>query len=196
MQCTSPSSWLAGVWFVGEDFPLDPIDLMLTIMEGSERSSFDLIEQFLPGVINSPALCVCGVWHMSVSFLLKLFGNIDEIDELIEDVKFVINFAGNHTMPPRNILRELHRLSMMVWCVTRFGTIFICTYRLIELQTGPWKLLLHEKGKTFLGKGYCGANEKAQTPVSVLQNSLFSIFQQSQILNKSEQPILIGHYCS
>ena len=31
-------------WFVAEDFPPDPMDLLIIIMDGGERSSFDLIE--------------------------------------------------------------------------------------------------------------------------------------------------------
>ena len=31
-------------WFTADDFPLDPMDLMLIIMDSGEKSSFDLIE--------------------------------------------------------------------------------------------------------------------------------------------------------
>ena len=147
-------------WFVAEDFPLDPMDLILIIMDGGERSSFDLIEKTFQEHVKLPSV-MC-VWCASHSFnlLLKAFGNIDGIDELIEDVKFVINYVRNHSLP-RSILRELSRLSMLVWCITRFGTVFICMDRLLELEIALRKLVLHEKWDVFFKKQYGDAKDKA-----------------------------------
>jgi len=147
-------------WFTADDFPLDPMDLMLIIMDGGEKSSFNLIEQTFAGHGKLPSI-MC-VWCGSHGFnlLLKAFGNLDGIDHLIEDVKFVINFVRNHGLP-RSILRELSRLSMLVWCITRFGTIFICMERLIKLQNALRKLILHPKWEIFFGKQCGDAKEKA-----------------------------------
>ena len=147
-------------WFVAEDFPLDPMDLILIIMDGGERSSFDLIEKTFQEHVKLPSV-MC-VWCASHSFnlLLKAFGNIDGINELIEDVKFVINYVRNHSIP-RSILRELSRLSMLVWCITRFGTIFICMDRLLKLENALRKLVLHEKWDVFYKKQYGDAKDKA-----------------------------------
>ena len=46
-------------WFVDEEFPLDPIDLMLITMNNGERSSFDLIERTFAGHTALPSImCV------------------------------------------------------------------------------------------------------------------------------------------
>ena len=96
-------------WFVAEDFPLDSMDLMLIIMDGGERKSFDLIEKTFQEHVKLPSI-MC-VWCASHSFdlLLKAFGNTDGIDDLIEGVKLFINYACNHGIP-HSILRELCRL--------------------------------------------------------------------------------------
>ena len=147
-------------WFVAEDFPLDPMDLLILIMDGGERSSFDLIEKTFGEHPKLPnIMCVWCAAH-GFNLLLKAFGNIDGIDDLIEDAKFVINFVRNHGMP-RSILRELHHLSLLVWCITRFGTIFICMERLIKLENALRKLVIDEKWDVFFGKQYGEAKEKA-----------------------------------
>ena len=136
------------------------MDLLILIMDGGERSSFNLIEQTFAEHPKLPnIMCVWCAAH-GFSLLLKAFGNIDGIDELIEDVKFVINYVRNHGML-RSILRELHRLSLLVWCITRFGTIFICMERLIQLENALRKLVIHEKWEVFFGKQYGEAKEKA-----------------------------------
>jgi len=120
-------------WFVAADFPLDPMDLMIIIMDGGERSSFDRIENTFSGHPKLPSImCVWCAAH-GFSLLLKALGNLDGIDDLIDDVRFVINYIRNHGTP-RSVLRDLHRLRVLVWAATRFGTIFICMERLIELQ--------------------------------------------------------------
>ena len=85
-------------------------------------------------------------WLANVNISLKIFVNIDGIGENIEDAEFVIIFVRNHSMPWR-ILRELHRLNMVVWCVTRLGTISIYMDRLVEIQMALRNLaclLLHQ----------------------------------------------------
>ena len=123
---------------------------MLIIIDGGEKSSFNLIEQTFAGHSKLPSIMCGGFASHCFNLFLKVFGNIDGIDNLIENVKFVINFVRNHGLP-RVFLQELSRLSMLVWCITCFGTIFICMERLIKLQNTLRQLVLHPKWETVLG---------------------------------------------
>ena len=105
-------------------------------------------------------MCVWCASH-GYNLLLKAFGNINGIDDLIEDIKFVINSVRNHGIP-RNILQDLHRLGVLVWCITHFGTIFICMERLLERENAPRLLVLHKKWEYFSESStYGDTKEKA-----------------------------------
>jgi len=91
---------------------------------------------------------------------MKALGELDGIDSLITDLKFVINYVRNHGTP-RSLLRKLHKLSMLVWAGTRFGTMFICMERVIELESALRKLVLHEDWDGFLAKQSGEAKTKA-----------------------------------
>ena len=46
-------------WFAAEDFPLDPMDLMLIIMDGGERKSFELVVKTFQEYVRLPSImCV------------------------------------------------------------------------------------------------------------------------------------------
>ena len=129
------------------------MNLMSIIMDGGEKLSFTHIEQTVAFAGHNKLPSIICVWcaFRGFNLLLKAFGNLDGIDGLIEDVKFVISFVRNHGLP-RSILRELSRLSMLAWCITRFDTIFICMERLIKLQNALQQLVLHRKCEIFFGK--------------------------------------------
>ena len=147
-------------WFSDQSFPIDCMDLVFIVMDGGERSSFSLIESTFganPALPNVMCLwCAAHAWNL----LLKAFGELDGVDGLIIDLKFVINFVRNHGTP-RSLLRKLHKLSMLVWAATRFGTIFICMERVVELEEALRKLVMHADWNEFLAKQSGEAKAKA-----------------------------------
>ena len=147
-------------WFTDASFPIDCKDLVFIIMDGGERSSFGLIESTFTG---NPALpnvmcmwCAAHAWNL----LMKAIRELDGIGNLITDLKFVINYVRNHGTP-RSLLRRLHKLSMLVWAATRFGTVFVCMERAIELEAALRQLVLHEDWDEFLSKQSGEAKTKA-----------------------------------
>ena len=53
-------------WFTADDFPLDPMDMMLIIMDGGKKSSFNLIEQTFASHSKLPSTSC--VWCASRGF--------------------------------------------------------------------------------------------------------------------------------
>ena len=147
-------------WFTAESFPIDCKDLIFLVMDGGERSSFSLIESTFAGNAALPnAMCMWCVAH-AWNLLLKALGELDGVDSLTTDLKFVINYVRNHGTP-RSLLRKLHKLRMLVWAATRLGTVFVCMERMIELESALRKLVLHEGWDGFLAKQSGEAKTKA-----------------------------------
>ena len=91
---------------------------------------------------------------------MQTLGELDGIDRLIVNLKFVINFIRNHGTKPCSLLRTLNKLSMLVWSTTRFGTVLICTEKVVKLKEVLCMLVLHRYWVEFLRKQWGEAKVK------------------------------------
>ena len=117
-----------------EAFPLDPMDLVTITMDGACRTSFPLIEKAFRDNPKLPSIvcqwCSCHTWQL----LLKAIADIDGIDTLIKQCREVITFVRGHDKPTA-LLRKSAQKGLVRWVETRFGTIFICMERLVEVKS-------------------------------------------------------------
>ena len=142
------------------DFPFDVRDLVTIVMDGACRTAFAQIEEAfrddeaLPNVVCQ--WCSCHSWNL----LLKAVADIDGIDTLITDVKSYITFVRNHDKP-RDMLRKVSSKGLVRWVETRFGTVFLCFERLLEVRQHLLSIVGSEDWAAYYGTLSGDVKEKA-----------------------------------
>lgn len=158
------------------DFPLDVEDLVTIVMDGACRTAFPLIEdafkdrEDLPNVVCQ--WCSCHTWNL----LLKAIVDIDGIDSLIEECKEYITFVRSHDKP-RSMLRKTAGKGLIRWADTRFGTLFLCMDRILDVMPSLRMMVVSDEWDAYYRScsgGSADMRGKAQAFVTLTLDPTFA----------------------
>lgn len=132
-----------------DDFKIFRPNLVTIVLDGAGRTAFKPLEDkfhadpALPNVICQ--WCSC---H-SMQLLLEGLADISGIDSLIEKCREYIKYVRNRDVP-RAMLRNLAKKSLLPWCDTCFGTIFLCMARILEVKDALQLMVTRDEWKQYV----------------------------------------------
>ena len=113
--------------------PHSSMHLILISLDGGEVKAFEPIEKlFLEDAESNNAVVRWCPTH-AIQLALASMADIDGIDAIIPDVRFVVTFVTSHKRPTA-ILASISSFGLIKWNDTRFATIFLVFQRVQKLR--------------------------------------------------------------